>query len=367
MTTQSWIRNLFVRRVTPIRKAPRRARLVLEALEDRWVPSTFTVNSIGDTGTGTGVTGDLRYCLTQANGNNQANIIKFDPTVFGSPQTITLSGTQLEISDTGGTQTINGPKVGVTLSGNYASRVFQIDRLVTASISGLTISGGNGNYIGYSGYHSNPRGGGLANYGTTTLTNCTVSGNAANNAYFGGSGGGLSNSGTLALTNCTISGNFSSFGGGVANFGTTTLTNCMVSGNSAGPYDGGGVANFFGTTTLTNCTVSGNSAGGGGGMYNDATLTLTNCTITGNSAGGGGGLYNRFGNMTLTNCTITGNSAGGGGGLRTGAGETTLTNCTITGNSAVLFGGGVDTSGSLFRTPNTTYVRAASRSDNMPM
>ena len=66
MTTQSWIRNLFVRRVTPIRKAPRRARLVLEALEDRWVPSTFTVNSIGDTGTGTGVTGDLRYCLTQA-------------------------------------------------------------------------------------------------------------------------------------------------------------------------------------------------------------------------------------------------------------------------------------------------------------
>ena len=43
MTTQSWIRNLFARRVTcPIRKKPFRAQLALEALEYRWVPSKLT-------------------------------------------------------------------------------------------------------------------------------------------------------------------------------------------------------------------------------------------------------------------------------------------------------------------------------------
>jgi len=113
MRTHSWIRNLFARRVTrPIRKKPPRARPTLEALEDRWVPSTFTVNSTGDTGTGSGLTGDLRYCIGQANADNQANTIIFDSTVFAKPQTITLSGTQLELSDTAGTQTITGPAAG---------------------------------------------------------------------------------------------------------------------------------------------------------------------------------------------------------------------------------------------------------------
>jgi hypothetical protein len=40
MTLRSWIRNLFARPVTRlIRKAPHRAGLVLDALEDRFVPS----------------------------------------------------------------------------------------------------------------------------------------------------------------------------------------------------------------------------------------------------------------------------------------------------------------------------------------
>ena len=50
MTKRSWIRNLFTRPATrPIRKAPPRARLAVEALEDRTVPSTFTVlNTLDD-------------------------------------------------------------------------------------------------------------------------------------------------------------------------------------------------------------------------------------------------------------------------------------------------------------------------------
>ena len=56
----------------------------------------------------------------------------------------------------------------MTVNAGGASRVFQIDCGVTASISGLTITGGHADY----------NGGGLANYGgKLTLTDCTVSGN----------------------------------------------------------------------------------------------------------------------------------------------------------------------------------------------
>ena len=59
--------------------------------------------------------------------------------------------------------------------------MFQVDAGVTASLSGLTITGGNAG-----------SGGGLFNDGTVTLTDATVSGNSAAN-----SGGGLTNLGGL--------------------------------------------------------------------------------------------------------------------------------------------------------------------------
>ena len=94
--------------------------------------------------------------------------ITFDPTVFATARTITLTGGQLTLSNTSGTETITGPAAGVTVSGNNASRVFQVNANVTASISGLTITGGK----------TTGSGGGLLSYGTITLTNCTISGNA---------------------------------------------------------------------------------------------------------------------------------------------------------------------------------------------
>jgi hypothetical protein len=42
-------------------------------LESRTLLSTWTVNSLGDTGTGTGMAGDLRFVITQVDkttGNN---------------------------------------------------------------------------------------------------------------------------------------------------------------------------------------------------------------------------------------------------------------------------------------------------------
>jgi hypothetical protein len=292
MTMDSWIRKLFAR---PPRKGPRRARLAVEALERRLVP-TFTVTNLLDDGS----VGSLRWAVGQANMAGGDQSIDFDPTVFATPQTITLSGTQLELTDTTGTETIVGPAVGVTVSGNNASRVFQIDGGVTTSISGLTISGGDAR---------SGNGGGLSNLGTTTLTDCTVSGNSAF------SGGGLNNTGMLTLTNCTVSGNSATInfypaagGGGLANFGTLTLTDCTVSGNSAVNV-GGGLDNIHATMTLTNCTVSGNSTRGfgfGSGLHNSSgsMTTLTNTIVAGNS---GGGVTDISGAFTGTNNLIGGN------------------------------------------------------------
>ena len=218
---------------------------------------------------------DLRGAVDLADVLPGDQTITFDPTVFGTAQTITLTVGQLELSDTTGTETITGPAAGVTVSGGGASRVFQVDPNVTASISGMTITGGS----------TAGNGGGLYNYGgDLTLTDCTISGNSA-----GDSGGGLDttaaagdlasyvNAVTADPTNTFLATNISPihadqlqrqrqlrsrrpYGpGGVESAGTTTLTNCTVSGNSAG-NDGGGLYNYGGTITLTNCTVSGNSA-----------------------------------------------------------------------------------------------------------
>src|SRR6516165_721964 len=152
MKTHSWIRNLFAR---PIRKVPFQVRPALEVLEDRWVPSIIVNNP-----TDTPVAGetDLRQAIAQANSNGGDQTITFDPIVFATPQTITLNGTQLELTDTTGTETITGAAAGVTVKGGGLSRVFLVDGGVTASISGLTITGGNsGNY----------NGGGLYNHGGT--------------------------------------------------------------------------------------------------------------------------------------------------------------------------------------------------------
>ena len=125
--------------------------------------------------------------------------ITFSSTVFASNQTITLTSGQLVLSDTGGTQTITGPAAGVIISGGGKSRVFQVDGGVTASLSGLTISGGS----------TTGNGGGIENSGTLTLTNSTITGDTAT-----GLGGGLSNyPGSATIIGCTFSSDWAAKGG----------------------------------------------------------------------------------------------------------------------------------------------------------
>ncbi len=240
--------------------------------------------------------------------------------LFNSPQTITLGGTELTINKN---LTIQGPGANLlTVNGNSASRVFNVGAF-TVGLSGMTVTGGNA-FGGFGG-------GGIFNNGTLTVTNSTISGNTGSDI-----GGGIFNLGALTVTNSTISGNTANDGGGILNGGTLTVTNSTISGNTAA-LGGGGIFNTGGNTlTVTNSTISGNTANGGGG--------------------GGGGIEN-LGNLTVTNSTVSSNLVpngnNNGGGIRTDLGNATITNGTITNNSAA----GASSASGIFRQGATVTLR----------
>jgi len=165
--------------------------------------------------------GSLRQAIYDANANPGDDTITFDSSLAN--QTITLDWGELGLTDTAGKTTITGLGADqLTVSGKNFSRVFVIFGGVSADISGLTIT------QGYTGWYPE-WGGGIANRGTLTLTDCTISGNRASS-----SGGGISNGGTLTITGSTISGNSAEkWGGGIGNGVSLTLTASTIAGKSA--------------------------------------------------------------------------------------------------------------------------------------
>jgi hypothetical protein len=315
----------------PRHHRPRR-RLAVEALEGRALLSTWTVNSLDDSGDGT-----LRWAITQANQNNGADIINFSVT-----GTITLQSALPDLSDTTGLTDIGGPGASsLTVARSSAAgtpdfRIFTVDGGADVQLVGLTITGGSAD-----------SGGGIGNAGTLTISYTTVSGNTATGSWSNG-GGGIYNSGMLVMADSKISDNlgafYGDFGGGIYNAGTVILTNCTISGNTAW-NSGGGISNMS-TLSITDSTISGNSVTGlGGGIDNSGgTMTVTNSTIAGNSALVGGGIDNDNGStMTVTNSAIAYNYASSsvndsegdysGGGVFNW-GTMALTNSTIAYNSS---------------------------------
>jgi hypothetical protein len=295
------------------------------ALEARRLLTTFDVTSTADDGS----VGTLRWAVQQVDVATSPSTIDFN--LGPAPATITLSRGQLELSNTTEPTTITGPGAGLLqVSAMKAGRVIQIDPHVTASLSGLTITGGK----------TSGQGGGVDNAGMARLTAVTISGNSA--LY----GGGLLSNGELALSDCTISGNSATIeGGGAWMDGSANVENCTIEGNTSADI-GGGVFSRDSMFTMSDCTISGNSAQGGGGIYNQNQATVTGCTISGNSAqnNGGGLVTGTAGSSSLSACTINGNFARDGAGLENYS-TTVLTNCTVSGNRASASGGGVSSSG----------------------
>src|SRR6516225_848707 len=136
----------------PRRCAPTRScRPRLEALETRQLLSTFTVVLATDAGGPggqkvTATSGDLRYCIAQADAAHSAasDTILFSPTLFATPHTITLNKANgpLVVNDSH-PLTIAGPTANTaTVSGGDAVEVFDVAG-GTVSISNLAISHGH--------------------------------------------------------------------------------------------------------------------------------------------------------------------------------------------------------------------------------
>ncbi len=274
--------------------------------------------------------GSLREAISAINPNT-GGTINFDPSVTG---TITLTSGELDLAYG---MTIAGPgAMNLTVSGNGASRVFNIAAGATVTISGLSIASGvNQGASGAGTANGNgapARGGGIFNAGNLALVNCTVTQNQAiggdsapNYADSGyGAGGGIYSEGVLAVTNCTLSFNSASSGD---------------AGGQVGAAEGGGI--YFGSGALVNCTIASNSVSGGssefgnggdchgGGLYVVDTgipneVTLLSCTISGNNSTGGDSPFGGFA------------GGGWGGGIDIdGNASPVVQNTLVSGNSLV--------------------------------
>lgn len=243
--------------------------------------STFiTVNSLLDTVDGGDGKCTLREAITAANTDTASGSASdecpagsgFDSIIFLSSVTgtITLTGTQLTISSD--LQIIGPGARKLVISGNNASRVFQITA-GSVQLLGLTISQGRG--IGATG-------GGVTNSSTLLISDCIISNNSA-----GANGGGVFSNSTLTINSSTINDNSSdSQGGGLRFLGTATITNSTISGNSA--VSGGGISASTGTLTLNHVTISNNTAstsGGGISGGSSGAVTLSNTIVAGNFHG----------------------------------------------------------------------------------
>jgi hypothetical protein len=300
----------------------------LEALEDRCLPYTLYVSSPLDDGS----RGTLRYDIAHA---QSGDTIEMSPTLT-APIVLTQGELLLKKNVTIEGQA-NRPE---TISGNNNSRVFEVAPKTSVTLMYLDITGGNGvannpgggtgNAGGGGSSGNDGHGGGILNFGTLTVSNCTLSGNSVNDtSVYVCEGGAIANiGGTVNVSNSTLSGNSvaggtggGDSGGAIANIPdaatatvpTVTVSNSILSGNSAA-HDGGAIFNFtYGTVTVSNSTLSNNSAASEGGAIwtrDTGIVTVSNSTLSGNSAGFGGAIYNVDGAyaVTVSNSVFSGNS-----------------------------------------------------------
>jgi hypothetical protein len=355
----------YSRKPAPLRPCAR-ARLAVEPLEERTVPTPFTVSNLNDAGPGS-----LRQAIVSANVAPGADVIVFQPGLAG---TIPLATGVLHIRDS---VTITGPGAGVvTISGNNASQIFLVDNAATSvigvAISGLTVTQGNAG--------SALEGGGIqvANE-NLTLSNVVVAGNTAviGGGILIGVGGQLTLDGSAVSNNNSIN----AVGGGLflGENSVSVIRNSTIAGNQAnGPGRGGGgiFVDVAASLTLTNSTVAanqalggdpiiGDSAGGGILVWTNATLVARNSTISGNDAPFGGGIYvDTGGSVTLEDSTLSGNSAGSaGGGIWMRGNVLAIRNSTIAFNSADSHNAG-GTGGGIFITFGQLTLESSIVADN---
>jgi hypothetical protein len=291
----------------------------LEALEDRWLPSTFTVLNLNSAGTGS-----LRQAVLDANAHAGADVVRFAPGLSG---TVALAGSEIAISDD---LTINGPGAGrISVSGGNVSRVFRISGATTdVEIDGLTITNGaaTGTTVSTLGGPVTLGGGILNDAAHLTLSGVNVANNQASG--FIAAGGGIANihGATLSASSGTITANkvtgtsIDSPGGAIfADAGSSlAVDHCSFSGNQA--IDGGAIAAWGGSNaTVSQCDFEANVVRGDDGAAgqqgtpadNGGAIFVTDQSLVGSAAGSV---------LNVDHCSFSGNEAHGSNGGAGGAG-----------------------------------------------
>jgi RTX calcium-binding nonapeptide repeat (4 copies) len=241
------------------------------------------VTNLNDSGPGS-----LRQALIDASEDDpDSDRILFKSKLSG---TIELDNSSDVLYIYEGDLTIKGPGARkLTVDANGTGKVFGvysvIDGLpeISATISGLTITGGNGEG------EVDGLGGGILNYySDLTLRQVSVADNSAAE-----DGGGVRNlGGDLRIESSTISGNTAqgAFGGGgvYSGYGDLTIANSTITGNTSTSQDGGGVytdANGPGTNVIRQSTITGNHAeDSGGGAYLYGQTEVIGSIIANNTA-----------------------------------------------------------------------------------
>lgn len=189
-----------------------------------------------------------------------------------------------------------------------------------ALIDGFTITGGHANGGGTDDLDHRNQGGGVYIWGcSTTVANCSFTGNRASSL-----GGGMySGEASLILVNCTFAANSADRNGGgmYATRSWVTATQCTLRQNTS--IYGGGVSTFDSSLALIQCEFIDNLANTNGGGIDAyiSSLTLTQCTVVDNAAegvdrdsNGGVGVSCQGSSVTATDCAFSGNSASPHGG-----------------------------------------------------
>ena len=255
----------------------------------------------------------LRAAIQEANALPGADTIQLPAGTY----TLTIPGQSESLAATGDLNlndpvNIIGHAAGDTIiDGGGHDRVFQVNALAT--ISNVTIQHGTGFFGG--GVWVNA-GGVLTLQHSVVRNNATDPGTDPNH-----SGGGIGNNGTTTLTDCVVSGNSAgAYAGGIFSNTIMTINGCEISDNTAALAAGGimslGAGVGLPAMTITNSTISGNSAQQGGGILNvvyasspPATLKLRNVTVTNNTGTqGDGGVGSIPGTIDAANSLIARNN-----------------------------------------------------------
>jgi parallel beta-helix repeat protein len=240
----------------------------------------FRVTNLNDDGAGS-----LREAISAANATPSADRVLFQSKLSG---TIQLGNDALYISESD--LDIVGPGArNVTVRGGETT-VFGViatyDGLppVDVSISGLTITGGEGG--NEFGFFLGNYAGGIGTFGDVdlTLSKVTIAGNTSPEQGGGiavATGGQAPN---LVLENSTISGNTADDDGGGIYFGggTISVRNSTISGNTAD--DGAGGAEVHDDAEFRNSTITDNEASSGGGIVEYSGAILRGTIVADNSA-----------------------------------------------------------------------------------